>query len=317
MYQLLIIRPRRYFLFTVALAALLFADGAKAAVLQSRCRSRPTDLSTGSAAPAPPPLPAEAKYVSSEQIVVKLAQGFADVAGWLGLPAPQSAAENPVALGIAAAGRLDDLRVYLRARANDAWNERECETASYAIQPVVLPFPPGTARDEIRVAYRACAFFKDDQRTILIDGACRTIERAQGYRLKDIDLRFLRIQSTVREFEYVVAGALLLSGGAGSRLIAKRIGGLRAMMAGSATAIVMRTTIAAIPAGAAVAAVAATGLVDRPITGLIEVRDAAKMLAQGKLEDQVWVAPPIEIFEATLSEYLRTIPENDVIVSAK
>lgn len=288
-----------------------FSQFSSAAIILSTCRAFPTDLSRGSG-PSQPQLtvPQPEPYFSSADHVRAFIESR--------FPHRTSSSREDVANFQDTLRRIDDLRVYFRSQ--DIWSRHagseECTSTNQTIETFMAPFAPGARPEDLRVGYKICTFFRNQNLEVGIEGSCRVIGRSEGYSLKEISDRFVRIDDTVQKLQTGIRVTVLLGAVYGTYRFYRIAGGLSGILArGSLGAIATRTTFVAIPSLAAYAALELTNIDSMPIQHLVDLRDAASLLYNGRRQQVIHIDQPIEDFELVLADYLNTIPVPEAVIS--
>ena len=278
-----------------------------AAIIISSCVTAATDVAQGSAPSQPLPVPVNPEFTRSFSYFAEAVRNVQS-----GIPALRNRGlsnDQELSAYRDLGQSIDDLRVYFHSALNTVPDGESCQSTAQAIVPFMASFRPGSSVEDLRVGYRICSYFHDQQRQMLIEGTCRVIGSARGYSLRQIDERFTQIDRTVARFRDVLQGATLLSGVVASLRLFRGFGRLRVFMAGSGTSIAIRVAIVAAPTLAAGAVIRYTDILDLPIRNTLDLRDSAKLVYNGRLEDVVRVTQPIEAFEGVLADYLNSISE--------
>lgn len=281
---------------------------ATASVIVSRCRIRQTDLSLGSLIPEelPPPIFDPNQFTPSSEFLNSgylrwMAHMIHKLTGWSTEYSEKDSSHI--------ARILDDLRLYVM----QARRSHDCVSAPEAIFPYVAQIPAGAKRDDLKVNYKICQFYQDDQRQISIEGTCRNLSgRAGGYKLTELDARFAQFNETVHIAQGLIdTGVIAASLFASGRVL--KI--LRTSARFATMGTLSRTLVASVPTATG-AALTLSGYSDLPIQNMVDVRDSAKLSVNGHLVDAVYVSMPIEKFETVLAGYLATIPEDSIVPNA-
>lgn len=267
----------------------------QAAVIISRCPSVNTDLSQGSSIPPEPAhSPSRLDYKSSKSYIRRGADAISRITGW-----DLQYTDEDLALP---SRMLDDLRLYISLIEQD---EEKCISQRLAIFPYVRSFSPNADVSDLRVGYKICEFYQDNQRQITIEQTCRFIGRPEGYTLAALDKRFIEFNESVRVATTVLDVATLGLGlwGSGRALMA-----IRSSVFFAASGGLQKLIVSAIPLTAS-GILVASEYNHLPVEGMVEVRDAAKLLFDGKMEDVIIISIPMEKFEIALNAYLAPIPD--------
>jgi hypothetical protein len=285
--------------FAVFLMLSLASSLSNASVIVSKCKTSDKEWSQGSSPPEkttppePPDFTPSAEYLKSGAWHWLAVQVNKFRTGDEKLSPEQSAKIARIA---------DDLRLYSFTEQEDP---STCESDSAAIFPYVASIGPKAEREDVHVGFKICQFYQEADRQTTIENTCRIIgNRPEGYSLVAFDERYLEYSQTVTIAKNVFNTGVTAVGLFGSSRIFKF---LRNSAHFATVGGVTKLALTSLPTVASTAYIEWGGRF-YPFTNMLELRDSAKLIFDGKVVDVAYVSMPIQDYEHVLSGWLATIP---------
>jgi hypothetical protein len=208
--------------------------------------------------------------------------------------------------------RLEEIDSELRLFWSVAYKWRgPCQSENKLIIPWVSNYHAGIAPEDIRVTYNLCQYYQNKGRQILINPSkgCQPLGDDQGYLLRELQDRYQRLTNTVQALESISDSMIIGTSVGASLLFRRAVNGLPILALGMAS---LRTIWTVLPTGTGIYFVA-NGAGESPIRELVDIRNAARLAADGHfvLNDEgmrlIPVAMPIEAFANVMNEFLKTV----------
>ncbi len=172
-------------------------------------------------------------------------------------------------------------------------------TTPYAIFPFVMRVKDAGGGPSIRVRYKLCEYYVDNQRQLPFENECKVLGRETGYTFAELEQRFGILRDHVDTARRSMNG-LTYAVGAVATLTSFRL--LRFLELGNFAAL----SFAALPAGAAYLAVEKRWI-DEFTRNLSDFKDAAEIAISGDLTTSVAVSIPMEDFTPYFVRYLESL----------